>query len=236
MILELTERKLNLKHKITLQGLGLPKIALLLSLILGMAPLHNKASATDIDLPDFGTNRPPAQTFYIPIPEDNLLTALNVISPAAIDPVQTYVSLAVFVDGTFIYYDQWENGYDRDIANPNNLYSSANLGGTQIWGDGDPSNGFPPGYPSDVLKAGDVIILNNAVKSTTRQSVIDWDGGDKIGATKPIAVTRAVWATGSNTLLAGANEVYDTAFFGTEFQSPWELILLIPIRCSNTRP
>ncbi len=209
-----------MKNKTTLWGLGLSKIAMLLSMILGMVPLYNNASAADIDLPVFGTNRPPAQTFYLPIPEDNLLTALNVISSVPRDPVQIYISLAVFVDGTFIYFDQWENGYDRDIANPNNLYSSTNLGGTQIWGDGDPSNGFPPGYPSDVLSAGDVIILANAVNSTTRQTVIDWDAGDKIGATKPIAVTSAVWASGSNTLLAGANEVYDTAFFGTEFQSP----------------
>lgn len=173
-----------------------------------------------------GTNRPPVQIFYIPIPEDGLLTALNVIangrtdSYAPVDPVQTYISLAIFVTGTVIYYDQWENGYDRDIANPNNLYSASTPGGTQIWGDGDPSNGAAPGYPDDVLSAGNVILLSNAVNSKTRQGVIDWDGGDKIGTTKPIAVTRAGWATGSNTLLAGANEVYDTVFFGTEFRSP----------------
>ena len=32
-----------------------------------------------------------------------------------------------------------------------NLYSGGNPGGTQIWGDGNTANGFPPGVPSDVI-------------------------------------------------------------------------------------
>lgn len=47
-------------------------------------------------------------------------------------------------NGTIVYYDQWENGYDSDIANPLNLYSGSNTGGTQIWGDGIASNGCVP--------------------------------------------------------------------------------------------
>lgn len=136
------------------------------------------------------------------------------------NPIQSYISIAVFADDTIIYYDQWENGFDADIANPKNIYSAANPGGTQIWGDGDPSNGYPPGYPNDIIVAGNTIVLNSQVTTTTRQSVIDFDGGDKLAATKPVAVTRVVWATGSSTYMAVANEVYDTANFGYEFRAP----------------
>lgn len=179
-------------------------------------------AAADFDAVEFGTNRPPIQTFYVPIPEDDLLTALRTIAAkdTPSDPVQTYLSIAIFADNTVVYYDQWENGFDRDIANPVNLYSPSNRGGTQIWGDGDPSNGYPPGFKGDVLRSGDVLILNNAIESTSRKSKIKWDAGDKIGVTKPVAVTRVGWASESATLLAGGNEVYDTSYFGTEFVSP----------------
>ncbi|MDD2601150.1 MAG: SdrD B-like domain-containing protein [Kiritimatiellae bacterium] len=172
----------------------------------------------------------PVQTFYIPLPEDHLLQSLKAIAKggsgetgtyAPVDPVHSYLSIAVFADETRIYYDQWEDGYDQNIANSLNLYHAVNNpGGTQIWGDNDPSNGIPPGFTTDILRAGDVIILDSEVVSTTRGEVIDFDGGDKIASTKPVAVTRAVWATGSSTMLAGANEVYDTAFWGTAFQCP----------------
>ena len=117
-------------------------LAIILAWAAQAMPLRGAGVDSGIDIPDFGTNRPPVQTFYLPIPENDLLTALKIIengrsATPPTDPMQTYVSLAVFVDGTVIYYDQWENGYDRDIANPNNLYSASNLGGTQIWGDGD---------------------------------------------------------------------------------------------------
>jgi uncharacterized repeat protein (TIGR01451 family) len=186
-------------------------------LFLAGALLHGTAA--------HAVNPPPAQTFYIPFPEDQFLQSLQTIttgfgSQLPVNPIHTYVSVAVFVSGTVLYYDQWENGFDADIANPANLYSASNPGGTQVWGDGNPANGFPPGFPNDVIPAGSVILLNNTVQTATRQSVIDFDGGDKIAASKPIAVTRAAWATGSGTLLATANEVYDTVFFGSEFRSP----------------
>src|SRR5689334_23017446 len=107
-------------------------------------------------------NPTPVQLFYVPFPEDQLLQGLQAIesggpSAAPTNPVTTYVSIAVVANGTLIYVDQWENGYDADIANPANLYSGGNPGGTQIWGDGDASNGAPPGLPGDVLDAGTVI-------------------------------------------------------------------------------
>ena len=162
-------------------------------------------------------NPPPVQFFYLPYPEDQLLTALQAITgnSTPTNPVTTYVSIAAVANNTIIYYDQWENGYDADIANPANLYSGGNPGGTQIWGDGNPANGFPPGIPSDVINAGTVIILNNDI-NTSNMLAIDFDGRDKIAATKTVAVTKTGWAAGSGTLLAGAVEVFDTNSYGTD--------------------
>jgi hypothetical protein len=173
----------------------------------------------------FAVNPAPVQLFYLPFPEDQLLQGLIAIenggpSVAPSDPVTTYISLAAVANGTIIYYDQWENGYDTDIANPTNLYSApGNLGGTQIWGDGNPANGAPPGVPSDVINAGTVIVLNNDI-TTTNLSAIDFDGRDKIAATRGIAVTKTGWANGPDTLLAGSVEVYDTSYWGTDYRVP----------------
>jgi uncharacterized repeat protein (TIGR01451 family) len=173
-------------------------------------------------------NPPAVQTFYIPIPEDDYLTVLNAIedgqtwiaanlTPA--DPMYTYPHISVFSDNTIIYFDHRENGFDASISDPLNIYSVTNLGGTQIWGDDDPSNGIPPGFASDILDFGDVIRLENSVVSTNR-AAINFDGGDKIASTKPIALTWAGWASGSQTLFAGALEVYDTIFWGTDYTIP----------------
>ncbi|HRL78145.1 MAG TPA: hypothetical protein PK440_18510, partial [Candidatus Accumulibacter phosphatis] len=170
-------------------------------------------------------NPVPVQLFYVPFPEDQLLQGLLTLSGSSspTNPMQTYISIAASANQTIIYYDQWENGYDLDIANPTDLYSLANLGGTQIWGDGNIANGAAPGVTTnagDVINAGTVLVLNNPVQTGTLQSVIDFDGRDKIAATNTVALTHVGWATGSNTLLAGAVEVFDTNSWGTNYRVP----------------
>lgn len=181
---------------------------------------------------EYGTNRAPVQTFYVPIPEENAFASLTSIwgayKPssgksmfgAPESPMESRINISVFLDGTVIYYDQWEDGYERDIANPNHLYSALEPFGTQIWGDGDPSNGFPPDIPADTLWAGDVISLKSTVDLKRIGKVAYYDGCDKFASTKPIAATRTVWASESKTLFAGANEMYDTTYFGDEFVCP----------------
>lgn len=175
----------------------------------------------------------PAQIFYIPLPENQHLEAMRAIKPTSTqqaprptDPMYSYLSIAVFADDTIIHYDQWENGFEPNIAQPHNIYSTTNPGGTQIWGDGDPSNGYPPGHPNDVLKAGSVILVENIIISANRRStgysngVFHFDGGDKLVANKPIAVTRMIWDATAGTLCGDATEVLDTIFWGTDFRAP----------------
>ena len=118
------------------------------------------------------------QIFYVTLPEADALTVLDAINSAANSPVTTYFSIAIGVSGTYVYYDQWENGYDSDIANPTNLYSAGNLGGTQIWGNSLAADGCAPNKAgvtltctnaNDVLNAGDVIIPSNSVAHPKEQ-------------------------------------------------------------------
>ena len=179
-----------------------------------------------------GQNPIPVQFFYLPLPEGQLLQAMQSIEggttwidgtlkPA--NPIHYYVSISSVSDGTIIYYDQMEDGYESTVNNPTSIFDSlTNPSGTQIWGDGNPENGSPPGIPSDLINAGSVIILNNPVDSTTPPSVTNplFQAGDKIAATKAIAMTFAGWASNSATLLAGANEIFDTVSWGTNYRVP----------------
>lgn len=169
-------------------------------------------------------NPPPVQIYYVPLPENQVFNALQSIfpgddvcnligAPNVQSPIATYISIATIADNTIIYYDHWEDGFEVDISNP--ARSS-----TEIWGDGDMSNGFPPNFPSDLIQAGDIIILDNPVDTATLPGIFDFDGGDKFASSTAVAVSRAAWATGSSTLLAGAVEVFDTNNWGTNFAVP----------------
>ena len=173
----------------------------------------------------------PVQVFYNPFPEADVLEALTQIegdynyvasgvnyTPS--EPVYSYTYITVYADNTVIYYDQWENGYEADISKPSSLYSSSNVLGTQIWGDGDLSNGCAPGTTDDRLRTGTIIKLESAITLKKVGTELYYDGRDKWAASKPCAASRAVWAENSKTLLASANEMFDTTYFGTEFIAP----------------
>jgi uncharacterized repeat protein (TIGR01451 family) len=170
---------------------------------------------------------PPVQIYYVPAPEDQVFAALSGIypgpaacgqpAPGVVAPIYTYLALSIIAGDTLIYYDQWEDDFEIDIADPAQPT-------TQIWGDGNPANGAPPGIPSDLLAPDTVIILNNPIDPATRGSVLAFDGGDKLGSTRPVAFSRATWSstypTGPGTLLADAVEVYDTSRWGVRYETP----------------
>jgi uncharacterized repeat protein (TIGR01451 family) len=162
----------------------------------------------------WGASTAPSMTFYVPFPEADALNALDTINAAAVAPVTTYISIAAIADGTTIYYDQWEDGYEKTHHLPTPVQST-----TQIWGDGNPANGAPPGIPSDIINAGTVILLFNTVDPASPLD-FDYDARDKIVSTRAIAVTRTYWATESSTLMAGSVETFDTSKWGTDYRVP----------------
>jgi hypothetical protein len=153
------------------------------------------------------------QTYFIPLPEDQILQTFKLINGDAIYPVSTLISIAIATNGTKIYYDHWEDGYDDDPTNP--------ASSTLIWGDGDTSNGQPPDFTSDVLNGGNIIILSNDVPEDPLQSnPFLFDGRDRVSVTLPIAITRSAYPGGAGSLMAGAVEVFDTSSWGTKYIAP----------------
>lgn len=172
------------------------------------------------------------EVYYVPLPDDWLMQHMEDIDAdtgsdttgGPYPPVRSVIGISISSDGTVVWYDQWEDGsYDADIANPTNVYHAvSNPSGTQIWGDNNPSNGYPPRFKDqdntaqrDVLNAGDVIVLDNLVPITAinngnhgpwyqtnpyysgrNAAVIRYDGKDKFGSNFPVAATRAGWSEG----------------------------------------
>jgi uncharacterized repeat protein (TIGR01451 family) len=167
----------------------------------------------------WGVNAP-SLTFYVPFPEADQLTGLMAVESggggdAPASPMTSYISIAAIASGTIIYYDQWEDGYE-----PSHDYGNLTQATTQVWGDGNTANGYPPGIPSDLIGAGTVILLQSSVPIPRVQSNIMYDARDKIASTRTVSVTRTCWATNSGTLFAGCVETFDTAKWGTEYRCP----------------
>ena len=157
-------------------------------------------------------NPPPTQVYYVPFPEDNQLAGFSGINAAAVDPLAVFVTFSAATDNTVIYYDHWEDGYERDITNP--VQST-----TLIYGDGNPANGYPPGNAADLIPAGTVFSLRNYV-DTNDLSALDFDARDKVASYKPISLTKTCYPASTNSLLAGCVEVFEHGLWGTEYRVP----------------
>lgn len=120
-----------------------------------------------------------------------------------------------------VWYDHHEDGYELGYTNASSLSPS-----TQIWGDGNCSNGYAFGKsctkPSDdVLVAGQSIVIENSVDIVAgAKNGIKYDGGDKILSSYPIAITRGAYPSAPGSLMAGAVEVLDTVEWGTSYVAP----------------
>ncbi len=157
------------------------------------------------------------QTFFVPLPASELQASWQAISgPSGAtigNSIKRVISIAVPKAGTLIYYDHWEDDFEADPANP--VQSTA-----QIWGDGITANGTAPGYPSDVIPAGGVIVLSNNVTLPRVASSIFYDGRDRISTTKTVALAHSGWPISPGSVIGTASEAYDTRKFGTAFQMP----------------
>lgn len=156
------------------------------------------------------------QEFYLPLPETQIRNAFTALQSTGIGTtIDSTFSIVVTAPGTLVYVDQWEDGYEADLANPAQAT-------TQVWGDGNTANGSPPGYASDPasLSAGTVLTLRNLVALPRNASTILFDGRDRIASTKAIVVARAAWATTPGPVLAAAVEVPATMDYGTRYVVP----------------
>lgn len=160
--------------------------------------------------------QPIVQQFYVPLPEASFQTALKAIDTtgtAVGNNIQTTIAIAIGSTNTVVVYDQWEDGFENDINSP--AQST-----TQIWGDGNLSNGVAPGYATDLLSPGNVILLTNVVSLPRNPAVTNYDGRDRIASTKPVTITRIGWGVVPGTVLMSGAEVYDTTRWGTAFEIP----------------
>ncbi|MFZ1073947.1 MAG: DUF2341 domain-containing protein, partial [Verrucomicrobiia bacterium] len=155
------------------------------------------------------------QEFYLPMPEAQIYQANNSIISGTGSTIASTFSIVVTANGTIIYYDQWEDGYETDLSNPTQPT-------TQIWGDGNDADGIPPGFAHNPLglPAGTVITLTNNVTLPRNPSTILWDARDRIAANKAIIITRAAWPVNPGPVFAGAVSVLSTMDYGTNYISP----------------
>jgi hypothetical protein len=133
-------------------------------------------------------------------------------------PIETLLSVTISTDKTVVWVDHWEDGYDGDV-------NVATARSTEIWGDGNAANGCAPTVrpctnSADVLMAGTSVVVQNAVELPRNKANIVYDGGDRIQASFPVAVTRSCYAREPGSVLAGAVEVYDTTQWGVTFEAP----------------
>jgi hypothetical protein len=155
------------------------------------------------------------QEFYLPMPEAQIYQANSAIVSGPSSTNFSTFSIVVSGNGTVIYYDQWEDGYEVNLSSPAQAT-------TQIWGDGNDANGIAPGFVNDPagLPAGTVITLTNNVPLPRNPSTILWDARDRIASTKALVISRAAWPVNPGPVFAGAVGVLSTLDYGTNYVSP----------------
>ena len=181
--------------------------------------------------------------FFIPLPEAQLFeNTFQKINSAASGDITSLISISISANNTIVYWDHWEDGYEPDINDADETPSSLQLQPrTEVWGDGDASNGCAPSAlgrsplactdASDVLLAGRSIVIDNAISIMIHHInnndhdddddiavVLKYDGGDRIKSSHPIAITRGAYPAAPGSLMAGAVEVFSKEYgWGTEF-------------------
>ncbi|MEO6498615.1 MAG: Ig-like domain-containing protein, partial [Chitinophagaceae bacterium] len=127
------------------------------------------------------------KTFYLPFPESNgqlekaIKSAGNTIGNTTYTNARSIFSIKINYPGEVVTYDQWEDGYESNILQPTQST-------TQVWGDGNLSNGIAPGYPTDIIPAGGYIILDNLIPYRSMDNAASspnfyYDGRDKVYTT-----------------------------------------------------
>jgi IgGFc binding protein len=157
----------------------------------------------------------------VPIPDEslfhNVIKKLNNETYIVTPPVMHILAMTISTDNTVIWYDHWEDGFEKDVT-----VTFANT--TRVSGDGNAANGCAPTVVSctnaaDKLKAGNAIVIRNNVTIPRNPKQIVFDGGDRIQASYPITVTRAGHPF-QTAVLASAIQAMDVSQWGTSYEAP----------------
>jgi uncharacterized repeat protein (TIGR01451 family) len=142
--------------------------------------------------------------YYVPFSDNDLqqsfadLTNAACLNRASSPAIASTISLTSSADGTTVYYDQWEDGYDIDptVPGPTSQTFTLNAGKVQTWQNNIPT----PRAPANLL----------------------YDGRDRITVVgEPVSAVRAAWLTPNpGTLLAGAWEMPKVSDWGRDYIIP----------------
>ena len=157
-----------------------------------------------------------SQTYYIPFPETSARTALLASKNTAliIDTLRTIISLKMPYPNMVITWDQWEDGYEANIMNPQQNT-------TKVWGDGNPYNGIAPGYPDDIIPAGGSIVLDNIIPCNPRvPASIFYDGKDKVFSSGQITLAEVTGEPSVIGLQCMKTNISSVSDFGLSFTIP----------------
>lgn len=166
----------------------------------------------------------PHEMHAVPFDETLMLNTMRKQSSSAVSPIYSVTSISIAADNTIMWYDHHEDGYESDITDLANLQST-----TEIWGDGDCSNGHAPETcgttgNADELNAGTSINIIETIPIPRVVSNIFYDAGDKIASSFPVAISRGAYPTHADGRpfpeLSGSSEVLNTENYGTEFFAP----------------
>ena len=160
---------------------------------------------------------PPVIIGYVPLPADDLVTALRAVNASANTTLDFTVGVTNAGAGAVLTYDHWEDGFESDMANPTQTT-------TKVWGDGNATNGDAAAVCSvcsgDLVPQGAVFVLRNNLTTPRNTSSVLYDGRDKIGSTRGFALTASGWTTPLGSVLASAVSAYDRTKYGTAFVVP----------------
>jgi hypothetical protein len=155
------------------------------------------------------------QQSFVPLREQDVYNSLRAINSSVGSTIWSIVSITATSDGTTVYYDNWEDGYDAVTTSPGSTSRTITLNAGQT---------FVFRNLVDLTKVGVLgnYDLNGNGNTTDAGETNTYyaDGRDLISATAPVSVARAAWAANPGSVLAGAVNVIDANTAGTNFIAP----------------
>ena len=155
------------------------------------------------------------QQHFVPLRERDVYDSLRAINSSVGTMIWSIVSITATTDGTTVYYDHWEDGYDSVTTTPGSTSRTITLNAGQSY------------IFRNLVDLSKVGVLGNydlnGNGNTTDSGETNTyyaDGRDLVSSTAPVSVVRAAWAANPGSVLAGAVNVIDTTAAGTSFRAP----------------